>query len=574
VGAQPRREQSDAPSPGILNGARIVRNLLRLTGALLLTLLLTLLGAAVLAAPASAHARLETTEPAARAALDAPPDQVLVRFNEPVEATLGAVRVFDADGRRLDTGPVTRPGGDARAVAVDLPEDLGAGAFVVTYRVVSADAHPIQGAFTFRVGAAPPGDEAALARRLLAETGAAPSVDAVLAIGRWTSFAGLILLVGGAAFLRALWPAGVADPRARRVVWTGLGLATGGTVLGLLAQGPYAAALGLADLVDADVLTGTFGTRFGRVWLVRLALLALAAVGLRRWFRADRLTSRAWTAAAATLGTALLMTPGLSGHAAAGGLVPLALGLDVVHLAAASFWVGGLVLLLVAALRGSVPPAGLASRFSRVALVCVVVVLVTGSLQGWREVRDPGALLTTTYGGLLVAKVGAFAAVVAAAYLSRRWVQGRMARAGDVRALRRAVGVEVGVVAVLLVITTLLVAAPPARVAYAEPFTETVRTERLWLDLVVDPPQAGTTDVHVYTYDPGGALVDVQGVTLALTLPSRDVGPIEVPVERVDGSHYASYGFELPLPGTWELAVEARITDKDQVRATTEVIVR
>ena len=142
-----------------------------------------LVGAVVLlllaAAPAGAHAELVQSDPAPGAVLARPPEQVKLTFTEDVDVTGGAIRVFDADAERVDSGGVESTG---RTVTLPLPS-LDDGSYVVTWRVTSTDAHPIRGAFTFQVGQGGAGatsrEVQGLADRLLAEQGGDQVVGAV-----------------------------------------------------------------------------------------------------------------------------------------------------------------------------------------------------------------------------------------------------------------------------------------------------------------------------------------------------------------------------------------------------------
>src|SRR5690349_6651747 len=101
------------------------------------------------AGPASAHANLLATSPGDGAHLDAAPPIVSLTFSEPISASLGAVKVFDQNAHRVDNGNVVAR--DA-TVTVGLESGVGDGAYTVTWRVISADSHPVRGAFTFTVG--------------------------------------------------------------------------------------------------------------------------------------------------------------------------------------------------------------------------------------------------------------------------------------------------------------------------------------------------------------------------------------------------------------------------------------
>ena len=155
----------------------------------------------VTAIPASAHASLLSVDPQPGGVYDEAPSAINLRFNEPVEIALGGVRVFDGGGARIDVGEPTHPGGRGAEVRASLP-DLDDGTYAVTWRVTSADAHPIEGAFTFQVGPeATVSNADGLAARLLAQQGGSTIVGVVYAIGRAVVFAALALLIGGALFL-------------------------------------------------------------------------------------------------------------------------------------------------------------------------------------------------------------------------------------------------------------------------------------------------------------------------------------------------------------------------------------
>jgi copper transport protein len=524
------------------------------------------------AAPAYAHATLVATEPAAGAKLDGLPSAVTLTFNEAVEVALGGIRVYDAKAQRIVTPKPTHPGGSSSKVAVTLPA-LDDGSYVVTWRVVSADSHPVHGAFTFHVGtAASTSDTGPLAKRLLnADTGSRP-VGVASGLARFAAFAGLVVLVGGAAFALTLWPGGLDHPRTRTLLWSALLTCAIATAAGIALQGATGAGLGLGAAFKPTVLRDVAGTRYGTLALARLGLLALAAGWLA--FAPKRTTG-------AVIGLALLATPGLAGHAAAGDLAALALTADVAHLAAVSIWLGGLVLLTTAVLTAGSrqdwrdPAVKTVQRFSDVALMAVVVIVVTGTFQGWRQVASIPGLTGTTYGRLLLVKVGLFVVMVGLAYAGRKWVRKRKGGAEPPLAkLRRSVAAEAVVAVVILAVTAGLVDATPAKVALARPYSTELTTPKLLIDLTLDPAKAGPVALHLYTLTPEGAQRAVEEMTARLTLAQPPVGPIDIPLVVAGPGHYVVYGFDLPLPGKWRLDVIARLTDIDQVQASTTVNVR
>ena len=565
---------------------------------LLVATVLTFGAVLLAAAPASAHATLETTEPANGTAAETSPERVVLRFSEAVQIPVGSIRVFASpSGEQIETGAAGRADGQSNAVAVKLPK-LDNGAYIVTWRVTSADSHPIHGAFTFTVGAAKGATaDAALVQKLLASGGGDTTVGAVYAVIRFVAFASLVLLVGGLAFVALIWPPGIADVRTRRILWGAWWTALVTTAVGIPIQALYVAGLPISNVLSSTVRSGMLGDRFGQVWTGRLVLLGLTASVLAFLFRRipanERQLPQGLLAAGGLLSVGLLLTPALAGHAAALDLVPLAIVSDVIHVGAVSVWLGGLALLAAAVLPRRVADelAVVVPRFSRAAFAAVVTILVTGVFQSWRQVRSTAALTETTYGRLLIVKVLLFALLVALGGLSRRFVQARYrvpaARlsfgpgaatadpdAETVARLRRTVGAETVIAVVVLAVTALLVNAQPARSALAKPFTASMRSDMVLVDVTVDPAKAGPADFHLYTLSPQGGQQEVQELTATLTLPSQDVGPLKVPVQRAGPGHFSAYDFAIPLRGDWKLEVKALLSDIDEATVSTTIPVK
>jgi copper transport protein len=323
------------------------------------------------------------------------------------------------------------PDGDGNRVRSSIPK-LDDGTYVVTWRVTSADAHPVQGAFTFQVGAKGSVKNAdALAKRLLANQGGSTVVGVVYALDRVAIFATLALLIGGIVFLSVVFPPGRDSRRARIIVWWGWIAAGIATVAGIALEGVYAAALPLTKVFDPAVFGDVLETRYGRVSVVRLVLLLLAYPLLRmllsRRPAAEHPMPKWWLVAAGLLCVGLSLTPGLAGHAGTGDYTGFAIPADAIHVLAMACWLGGLVLLLFVVLARTDPDElrqGI-NRYSALALGAIVALVITGSFQAWRQVGSFSALRDTDYGNLLIAKLVAFAALIVAAAFSREVVNRR-----------------------------------------------------------------------------------------------------------------------------------------------------
>ena len=386
------------------------------------------------AAPASAHAQLQSSDPSPSSVLSVPPHQVVLHFGEPVEIDFGSIRVLGPLGNRVDLGGTHHPPGDSDAVAIALPAGLRDGTYVVAWRVISADSHPVHGAYIFSVGTT---RGAAKANALAASVNAA-SGSAIVGIAFWairfTAFVGLVLLVGIPTVILLAWPAGGPTRRIGRLVWASWVVLMLCTVTGIAVQGVYAAALPFTDVFRFSLFDEVLHTRFGEVEVLRVILLVafLPVVrGIRGRLHATGRRSSWWVPYGAIVGVGLLLTPGLAGHASTEGSVPFAVALDVLHLGAAAVWCGGLAVLgavLAPGLRPEERPddsVRVTSTFSAYAFSAVLVIVATGTVQSVRQVGSVYALFNTVYGRTLLVKIGLVVMLIVLGAVSRRIVLGR-----------------------------------------------------------------------------------------------------------------------------------------------------
>ncbi|MFD8426647.1 copper resistance protein CopC [Streptomyces coelicoflavus] len=393
-------------------------------------LVLLLLGGA---GPASAHAALASTDPGDGTVLRRAPAHVTLTFSESVGLRDDSFRVLDPGGHRVHTGEAGRADGRADSVRVALPGELKEGTYTVAWRVVSADSHPVSGAFTFSVGR--PSQAAAPV-----DTG--PTEDPLTAglhkTARYLSYLAVALLVGTAAFVALCRPP---DPAAlRRTLVAAWWTLLAATVALLVLRAPYEAGTGPSAALDPAALGDTLTTRPGVLLLVRLGLLvpvALYLVHAARTARADRRGGRRTAltgAVGVVLAVGLALTWAAAEHASAGTQVPVAMTSSVLHLLATAVWLGGLAALLTT-LRSArpAPDAATVARFSRAALTAVTVLVVTGVYQSWRGLGSWQALTGTAYGRLLLAKVILVAVLLAAAAVSRRWTAALVTEPAAVR---------------------------------------------------------------------------------------------------------------------------------------------
>lgn len=507
------------------------------------------------ASPAFAHGTLRSSAPRAGEVLPASPTTVHLQFDERVTTVPNSVRVLDAAGRRVDDRAVRHPAGRAAELDVDLRPALAAGTYLVDWRVVSGDSHPVRGAFTFSIGA--PGPVAA------SQDGAgSQTVGLALGTARLVSFAALALLVGGAVFLCACWPAGWQRRRPRRLLWAGWWAAATAGLAGFVLQGVYVAALPASRALDPGLLRGVATSRYGHAVVLQILLLGGAAWWLVT--AARRPPSHRRLILGAAIGVALLACLAAQGHASDGMQAPLALVVVTLHLTAMSCWLGGLAVLslcLLPAPQADRLPAGelavAVPRFSRLALGAVGLLVATGSYQLWRQVGTLPALPATPSGRLLLAKLGAFVVLIVVAALSRSWVRRHYSSpvpsAPETTRLRRSVGAEVFLAVGILAITATLVATQPARSAYHPTVIRTVNAGLAVVRISAVPAGNRLLDLRAETFNLNGGRFDIPELTAQLRLPARDLGPLTVAFRKVGPGGFVADQVAVPVAGRWQL---------------------
>ncbi|MFF9866603.1 copper resistance protein CopC [Streptomyces sp. NPDC013953] len=375
------------------------------------------------ATPASAHAALTGSDPKDGAVVATAPKGVTLTFSEQIALGDDAIRVLEPSGARADTGELRDLcAGSVVKYGVALRAGLPDGTYTVAWRAVSADSHPIAGAFTFSIGA-PSKTTVALPQQ---EAGGGV-VGVLYGIARYVSYAGFILLVGGAAFVLACWPRGAAVRPVQRLVSHGWVALTAATLALLLLRGPYTGLdFGLGPL-GAVLETKTGAALVSRLLLLGAAALFVAVL-FGAWTRREEAEKKDLTFGLALGGSVIAAgiagTWALSEHASAGLQPGIAMPVDVLHLLAMAAWLGGLAALLVALHREPSIERTAVRRFSRVAFGSVAVLAATGIYQSWRQVGSWSALTGTAYGRLLLIKVALVAVLVAVAWTSRRWTRG------------------------------------------------------------------------------------------------------------------------------------------------------
>lgn len=555
-----------SPAPYELPGVTATRVLGGAVRVLLLVLGLLLLPAS----PASAHSSLVSSSPEGGAVLKSQPAEIVLSFNEPITALPSRTQVLAPDGKRISESVTS----DGRVLRITLrPADRPLGTYLVSYRIISGDSHPVGNALVFSVGAPS-------ARPAETDPGRVDgSVTAAVPAFKFLGYAGLTLAVGPAMFLALLWPRRRSRRGAIRLVYAGLGLTALSTLGALWTQAPYESGAPIWDVSFTElgqVLAGSFGLTL----LTRLALLAVVAGLLTPVLRGG--ATRVRGAAVIVVGLLALTTWPLTGHAVVSPLSGAIVAADIVHIAAMAVWLGGLVTLAVFLLRrrhqrvlGVILPV-----WSRWATLAVVWLAGAGLVQAVVQVGTPAALWQTGYGRLIIAKAAILAGVLAVAAYARSLVRKSHVPAAGPGRLIRTVGIELGATTAILALSAVLVGTTPGDARNSEPrepvgdgVSQTLTSPLYTLQYNIYPVEIGEYNtVHGSTYTPEGKPIQAAEWTVTTRYTgATGIEAVKQPMLPLPGRNDALGSLTFPLPGTYELTFTIRTTEIDQATVRTTV---
>jgi copper transport protein len=535
---------------------------------------------------ASAHAYLIKTVPAASGVLDTPPRTVQLTYDEAVEPKFAIISVTSAAGKQETTGPVTRSPADPDTLVVPLRPNLPEGWYLIYWRAISVDGHPVQGAFTYAVGPNP-----GPAPQFPVPSISASATSTNLLIARWAMFLSVMVSIG--LFVLRVF---LARPLVRRVEGTSLRPLTIAfvvtSVIGVLAIPVYldfaTANDSLRSVFDVGALVPLFRvTAFGRGYVDMILCFSLFAVSawIALWVDRPHRERRSIAELASLTGAllaaaAVLVIPGASGHAGQTSPRGLSLFADWLHLVSGSVWVGGLVGLLV--LWRSLPAArrvaGLSvavPRFSNVALPSVLALLGTGILATIFHMPALDALWLTGYGVAILVKIGLLSAAVSLASINRLRSRPRLIAARGnpeqgapaARLLRRTLAGEAVLVAGAVFAAAVLSSLAPPPPAFAEQneaiasvgpgqVARSVKINGYLLQVLVSPNKAAAPDSFALRITRGGTPVTSANVTLTFNHTEMQMPQQEYQLSETKPGIYSRSAPALVMVGKWALAYQ------------------
>jgi copper transport protein len=498
-----------------------------------------------------AHASLVATEPRDGSMLPQAPNTVRLRFNEPV--TPAVIRVIDSDGTTRNDAAVHAA---TETIEITLPTGLPAGTQVISYRVISADGHPVAGSMMFSIG--------------MGKSAAAPAdSDSTLAILIWLSriglYLGLFVGVGGVFF-----DAWTAELRARsKPVMAALMLGLVSAVASWGCQGLDLLGLPIREILNLAPWRAAIATTLGPSLVIAAAAMGFGCLALQLpSAKAKRTLS---VVAMAGVGLSLAA----SGHAGTAPPQWLTRPAVFLHGIGLAWWVGALLSLMALALRPAQPLLPVLHRFSRVAVPVVGMVALTGLLLAVIQLESFQALTGTNYGWILCSKLALVAVLLALAALNRfRLTPALQSRPQNTRPLVRSIAFECAVVIGILAVVAGWRFTPPPRsltAAVRPPLALHIHSDKAMFQVLISRSWAGTDDFVLQIMAGDASPLQAKEVSLFLSLPEKGIEPLERKAERDTDGIWTVRNVPIPFAGVWRIRVDALVTDFEKVTLEEEL---
>ncbi len=498
---------------------------------------------------AFAHAALVRAEPADGAVLRQAPAVLRLTFNEPVSPLV--VRLFAPDGEPIALGAITA----TNALVSIVAPKLRRGTHVLSWRVISADGHPVGGTVIFSVGA-PSGQVA----------DAVAQSDRSVALSLWIArvllYVGLVVGAGGAFFCS--WnnaPAAAGESWLSGVLLSLLALGLVAVSISVGLQGIDALDLPLAGLKSQSAWQTGIDTSYGltamtaaAAFLASIFSLAVKSSG----------TARALSLAG-LLGAGLALS--LSGHA--GSAWPQIVNRPALflHVACISFWIGSLLPLYKCVRAGSGSGPELKS-FTRAIPLPLAIVIVSGAWLAFVQVVHLDSLSTTHYGQVLLCKLAAVAALLSLAALNRYLLVPRQ-ESGDMvaaRLLNKSMALEIGLALAILGLVALWRFTPPPRaLADALPVSVHLHGEKAMTDITFERAGKNRAVANMTVLDGDFQPLAAKEVVLVLANSPAGFERTRRVAVRTGENTWRIEDLRVPVSGRWSLSVEVLISDFEKV---------
>jgi copper transport protein len=470
-------------------------------------------------------------------------------FNEPVSPLV--LRLVRPSGDTIELKDVVA---NNATLTITLPEKLTPGTHLLSWRVISADSHPVGGALTFSIGE--PSAQLATPR-----FGSNRPVLWAVWIIKLGLYIGLLLGVGG-TFYAAWIAAEPQSPGAGKIIAAALECGVAAAVISVGLQGLDALGLPLSDLKQPRVWATGLGTSYGFTAAIAAGAMIVGLATLR-----SRPERGRWLSSLGLLGVGAALAA--SGHASSAEPQVLTRPAVFVHGVAVAFWIGSL-LPLAASMRAPQQRQVELTRFSRAIPIAFVVLVASGTVLAVVQLRRFDALWTTDYGLVLSGKLAAVLMLLFLAAINRYALTSKVMKGDGISAERlvRSIKAELLIALVALGLVATWRFTPPPRAliaAAAAPVHAHIHTDKAMADIELESMHANTRRITVTVLDGQFGPLPAKEVTLFLGNTAAGIEPLRLPATHVEGATWRVENVSLPTGGRWQVRVEILINDFEKI---------
>ncbi|MBC2139401.1 copper resistance CopC/CopD family protein [Listeria innocua] len=510
----------------------------------------------------SAHAYLENSNPADQSHIKTAPEKVTLVFNEEIEADFPLIEVKDSSGKRVETGKTAVSKKNNHMVEASLPAELKADVYSVSWRVVSADGHAVSGVISFKLG-----DTKATFQNTEVPSNAFDLQ--ISSVQKAILYIGFSLFIGMLVFGLGLYPrkeqlTAKITTRLKKIIWFALAFLGIALLMQLFVQTSITTGVSISESFQPDKLAAFLTTKTGYIWLSELiswlVLVIFTVIMVRKnkqwsWF--------ALLTESALIGY-LIFAKAQNGHAAASADKIVSITADMLHMIAASVWVGGILVLLFV-----LPKTGKAreiwSRFAIVAIIAVASILVSGLLMAVMNIGQMSNLFTTNYGKILLFKIGLFllmALLGLGHYIYLKLKNKKLPF--------KTILIELIIGTIILIVASVLTNVqtppPPAPKAFDE--TITAEGENAKINLRVEPATVGQNQfIITFTSADGATKTDFEQVTIT-TKSTKTDEKATFQAKLANENQYFAEGLYINQTGKWEITVHGLTKDFTDINQT------
>ena len=533
---------------------------------------------------ASAHPFLLDSEPGQGQNAPAGTTQIITNYSEAVEIGFSELRVYDANGNQIDNKDTAYNGGETSLIVTTPP--LEDGVYTITSKVLSKiDGHLVQAAIVFGVGDVKI-DSSLLEKQENSETTFIPE-----SIARFPGLVGQTIVLGGVIVSITIWSS---QQTRFREVFADINeqfKIKFSKIIGIGVIATFASNFIMLGVQTWRLETSpldVIGTTFGTTWLIRM-IITIIIIGLWFWMEKKNEITIKGQIPLLIASLILIATTTMMGHGASTELEAPWI-LDYSHNLLSSIWIGGVIFFAFVALptitktENSIKEKitlSLIPRFSGLFIIAIGILIITGPTLLWFLDDNVASLTDSTYGKLILIKIGIAAVMIAFGGLYQvKFMRDTydFEKLDISKKIGKPLKIEAGLGIALLAVVALLVnsSLPAGEIQSADALQGTfgyesvLFSENAKFDVKVLPAGIGsnTISVIVTSYD-DKPLADISGLKVKVSNPQKNISPIEAEViEDVQDSitKYsadATFGFA----GNWQIELEAQRAENSNENA-------